>query len=78
MELRGIPCIDLETEETKRKSCCVSRSFGKKVESLDKWIEKFQIQEIYLPYVTKGNWKKIYKKIITKYPSINFIILKSR
>ena len=36
MELRGIPCIDLETDETKRKSCCVSRSFGKKVESLDK------------------------------------------
>ena len=30
MELRGIPCINLETEETKRKSCCVSRSFGKK------------------------------------------------
>ena len=36
MELRGIPCINLETEESKRKSCCVSRSFGKKVESLDK------------------------------------------
>ena len=36
MELRGIPCIDLEIEETRRKSCCVSRSFGKKVESLDK------------------------------------------
>ncbi len=36
MELRGIPCIDLETEEIKRKSCCVSRSFGKKVESLEK------------------------------------------
>ena len=36
MELRGISCIDLETEETRRKSCCVSRSFGKKVESLDK------------------------------------------
>ena len=36
MELRGIPCIDLETEERRRKSCCVSRSFGKKVESLDK------------------------------------------
>ncbi len=36
MELRGIPCIDLETEETSRKSCCVSRSFGKKVVSLDK------------------------------------------
>ncbi|MDA9684875.1 Y-family DNA polymerase [Candidatus Pelagibacter bacterium] len=36
MELRGISCIDLEIEETRRKSCCVSRSFGKKVESLDK------------------------------------------
>ena len=36
MELRGVPCINLETEETKRKSCCVSRSFGKKVESLEK------------------------------------------
>ena len=36
MELRGISCIDLETEETRRKSCCVSRSFGKKVESLQK------------------------------------------
>ncbi len=36
MELRGIFCIDLETKETRRKSCCVSRSFGKKVGSLDK------------------------------------------
>ena len=36
MELRGVSCIDLETQETKRKSCCVSRSFGKKVESLEK------------------------------------------
>ncbi len=36
MELRGIPCINLETQETKRKSCCVSRSFREKVESLEK------------------------------------------
>jgi DNA polymerase V len=36
MELRGVPCVNLETLETKRKSCCVSRSFGKKVESIDK------------------------------------------
>ena len=36
MELWGITCINLETQETKRKSCCVSRSFGKKVESLEK------------------------------------------
>jgi DNA polymerase V len=33
MELRGIPCINLEKTNTKRKSCVVSRSFGKKVES---------------------------------------------
>tara|TARA_B100000579_G_scaffold75152_1_gene57896 strand:+ start:68 stop:1348 length:1281 start_codon:yes stop_codon:yes gene_type:complete len=36
MELRGISCINLETQETKRKSCCVSRSFGKKIGSLEK------------------------------------------
>ena len=33
MELRGIPCIDLEIYQSKRKSCCVSRSFGTKVEN---------------------------------------------
>ena len=33
MELRGIPCISFEIREAKRKSCCVSRSFGKKVEN---------------------------------------------
>ena len=32
MELRGVPCIDLETTETKRKSCVVSRSFGQRIE----------------------------------------------
>ena len=32
MELRGIPCINLETTTTKRKSCVVSRSFGKRIE----------------------------------------------
>ena len=36
MELRGVSCINLETQEAKRKSCCVSRSFGKKVSSLEK------------------------------------------
>ena len=36
MELRGIPCVDLQTVELKRKSCCVSRSFGKKVENIEK------------------------------------------
>ena len=32
MELRGISCINLETTSSKRKSCVVSRSFGKRVE----------------------------------------------
>jgi len=31
MELRGITCIDLQVDQTKRKNCCVSRSFGRKV-----------------------------------------------
>ena len=34
MELRGASCIALEIAQSKRKSCCVSRSFGKKVERL--------------------------------------------
>ena len=33
MELRGISCIDLEATTSKRKSCVVSRSFGKRVEN---------------------------------------------
>ena len=32
MELRGIPCINLEKTVSKRKSCVVSRSFGQRVE----------------------------------------------
>ena len=34
MELRGISCISLETQNSKRKSCVVSRSFAKKIEKL--------------------------------------------
>ena len=34
MELRGISCIGLEKTVSKRKSCVVSRSFGKRVEKL--------------------------------------------
>lgn len=34
MELRGVSCIALEIAQSKRKSCCVSRSFGKKIERL--------------------------------------------
>ena len=35
MELRGFPCVSLEPYEEKRKNCCVSRSFGKKVTRLE-------------------------------------------
>jgi len=35
MELKGIPCISLEIHQEKRKNCCVSRSFGKKVTKLE-------------------------------------------
>ena len=35
MELRGIPCIDLQIDQVKRKNCCVSRSFGRKVKDIN-------------------------------------------
>jgi len=35
MELRGLSCTSLEPYEEKRKNCCVSRSFGKKVTRLE-------------------------------------------
>ncbi len=35
MELRGIPCIDLQVDQEKRKNCCVSRSFGRKVKDIE-------------------------------------------
>ena len=35
MELRGVPCIDLQIDQEKRKNCCVSRSFGRKVKKLE-------------------------------------------
>ena len=35
MELKGVPCISLESHQEKRKNCCVSRSFGKKVTKLE-------------------------------------------
>jgi DNA polymerase V len=35
MELKGISCITLEPHQEKRKNCCVSRSFGRKVTKLE-------------------------------------------
>ncbi len=35
MELRGITCINLQIDQEKRKNCCVSRSFGRKVNDIN-------------------------------------------
>ena len=39
MELKGIPCASLEEHQEKRKNCCVSRSFGRKVTQLEELSE---------------------------------------
>ena len=39
MELKGIPCVSLEPHQDKRKSCSVSRSFGRKVTKLEELSE---------------------------------------
>jgi DNA polymerase V len=60
MELRGIPCISLETTTAKRKSCVVSRSFGKKV-------EKFQeLKEAVASYCLNASEKIRSESLVTK------------
>ena len=44
-------------------------------ESFTNWIKKKNIKKIGLPYVAKGNWNKIYQKLISDNPSINFVYL---
>lgn len=39
------------------------------------WVEKNNIKDLCLPYETKGNWRNIYKKLISANPSINFVYL---
>ncbi len=60
MELRGIPCIDLETTTSKRKSCVVSRSFGQK-------IEKYQeLKEAIAGYSLNASEKIRSESLVTK------------
>ena len=60
MELRGIPCIPLETKSSKRKSCVVSRSFGTRV-------EKFQeLQEAIANYCLNGSEKIRSESLVAK------------
>ena len=44
-------------------------------EKFTHWANKKNIKKIGLPYVTKGNWNKIYQKLISDNPSINFVYL---
>jgi len=60
MELRGIPCIDLEKINTKRKSCVVSRSFGKKVEGFQ------ELKEAIAGYSLNASEKIRSESLITK------------
>jgi len=60
MELRGIPCIGLETMQAKRKSCVVSRSFGKR-------IEKFQeLKEAVANYCLNASEKIRSESLVAK------------
>ena len=67
-------CISNFKDDDFYNNIQIDIEFENYFENLDNWISKYQIKEIYLPYVTQGNWKKIYKKIIKKHPSINFVI----
>ena len=60
LELRGIPCIPLETKTSKRKSCVVSRSFGTRVEKLQ------ELQEAVASYCLNASEKIRSESLITK------------
>ena len=60
MELRGIPCIDLETKSSKRKSCVVSRSFGKRVEDFQ------ELREAIAGYSLNASEKIRSESLVTK------------
>ena len=60
MELRGIPCIDLETTSSKRKSCVVSRSFGKRVENFQ------ELKEAIASYSLNASEKIRSESLVTK------------
>jgi len=60
MELRGISCIDLEVSSSKRKSCVVSRSFGKKVENFQ------ELREAIADYSLNASEKIRSESLVTK------------
>ena len=48
MELRGVPCLDLERDSPDSKTICTSRSFGRAVECLD------ELREALTAYVSRA------------------------
>ena len=60
MELRGVSCIDLETTTSKRKSCVVSRSFGKRVEDFQ------ELKEAIVGYSLNASEKIRSESLVTK------------
>ncbi len=60
MELRGISCIDFETINSKRKSCVVSRSFGKRVEHFQ------ELKEAIVSYALNASEKIRSESLVTK------------
>ena len=65
--------ISSMNDDSYYKDIEIKTSFETYFDDLHKWITNNNIKEIYLPYVTQGNWKRIYKKIIKQYPDIKFI-----
>ena len=66
MELRGISCIDLEIQDSKRKSCVVSRSFGKRISLLK------DIREAVSTYISRAAEKIRNEKLVAN--NINLYI----
>ena len=66
MELNGISCYELENNFKQRKSCCVSRSFGKKIRSLK------NMQEAVSTYITRAAEKIRNEKLVSN--NINLYI----
>jgi len=60
MELKGISCIGIETTSSKRKSCVVSRSFGKRVEDFQ------ELKEAIAGYSLNASEKIRSESLITK------------
>ena len=60
MELRGVSCINLETTSSKRKSCIVSRSFGKRIENFQ------ELKEAVANYSLNASEKIRSESLITK------------